>query len=106
MSSVGELSLNRGSGVSGEAGVEAGREPVTRPLRPVPPPLTARQEFIARCTVQSLVVWRGAAPFLGAGAPAAGGDRVHSAASHEEAHARLEDRLARPAVVAERPTGS
>ena len=106
MSSVGELSLGQGSGVSGEAGVEAERGSAARPLHSVPAPLTARQEFIARCTVQSLVVWRGAAPFLGAGARAAGADRVHSAASHEEAHARLEDRLARPAIVADRPTGS
>ena len=99
MSSVGELFLTPGSGLTGEAGARRASERAARPVRGV-----SRLEFIERCTTQSLVVWRGAASF--AGAPARSADRVHSAVSHEGAHAPVDDRLARPAVVSDPHRGS
>jgi len=78
--------------------VGPGEKPVRRRVATVEA-ASPREDFIARCTSQSLVVWRHGAQFGGVQARSL--DRVHSP-SHEGADAPIDDRLARPVLVASR----
>jgi hypothetical protein len=92
MSGAGELSL-----VGGSARASKDRLQRASAKRVDAVSHAAREDFIERCTSQSLVVWRGTTPF----SEPSSANRVHSAVSHEEPHAPV-DSLARTAVVAPR----